>query len=66
MEGFVDKKKELIKKLPRAKSVDPSAPMAEAIAKVSGEMKSQVDVHSPRYVDRPLHKHMTCSKKNPE
>ena len=66
MEGLVDKKKELNKKLPRAKSVEPSAPMAEAIEKVSGEMKSRVDVHTPRYVDRPRHKHMTCSTRTPE
>ena len=66
MEGLVDKKKELNKKLPRAKSVEPSAPMAEAIEKVSGEMKSRVDVHSPRYVHQPRHKHMTCSTKTPE
>ena len=66
MEGLIEKKKEINKKLPRAKSVEPSAPMAEAIEKVSGEMKSRVDVHSPRYVDRPMHKHMTCSTKTPE
>ena len=71
MEGLIEKKKEINKKLPRAKSVEPSAPMAEAIEKSSGELrvpqpKSMVDVHTPRYVDRPRHKHMTCSTKTPE
>ena len=70
MEGLVEKKKEINKKLPRAKSVEPSAPAAEAIEKVSGELrvpqpKSMVDVHTSRYVDWTRHKNMTCSKKTP-
>ena len=71
MEELIEKKKEINKKLPRAKSVEPSAPAAEAIEKISGELrgpqpKSMVDVHTPRYVDGPRHKHMTCLKRTTE
>ena len=71
MEELIEKKKEINKKLPRAKSVEPSAPAAEAKEKISGELrvpqpKSMVDVHTPRYVDGPRHKHMTCSKRTTE
>merc|ERR1712082_363968 len=65
MEGLIEKKKEINKKLPRAKSVEPSAPPTEAIEKISGELrlpqpKSMVDVQTPRYVDGPLLEVIFC------
>ena len=64
MEGLIEKKKEINKKLPRAKSVEPTAPPAEVIEKIPGkprvpQTKTMVEVHTPRYVE---HRHMSCSK----
>ena len=64
MEDLIEKKKEINKKLPRAKSVEPTAPPAEVIEKIPGkprvpQTKTMVEVHTPRYVE---HRHMSCSK----
>ena len=66
MEGLVDKKIELNKKVPRHGNAEPSAPMGDSISKVSENVKTEVDVHTPRYIHRPMHKHMSCSKNTTE
>ena len=62
MEGLVDKKLELNKKVPRHGNAEPSAPMEDSITKVSGDVKAEVDVHSARYIHRPIHKCSSSSK----
>ena len=66
MEGLVDKKIELNKKVPRHGNAEPSAPMEDSITKVSGNVKAEVDVHSARYIHKPIHKCSSTSKHNIE
>ena len=66
MEGLVDKKIELNKKVPRHGNAEPSAPMEDSITKVSGNVKAEVDVHSARYIHKPVHKCSSSSKHNIE
>ena len=65
VEGLVDKKLELNKKLPRHGNNEPSAPnMEDSITKVSGAVRAEVDVHTVkdvRYVPRPIHNHKCSS-----
>ena len=66
MEGLVDKKLELNKKVPRQGNAEPSAPMEDSISKVSGNVKAEVDVHTSRYIHRPIHKCSSSSKHTTE
>ena len=65
VEGLVDKKLELNKKVPRHGNNEPSAPnMEDSITKVSGAVRAEVDVHAVkdvRYVPRPIHNHKCSS-----
>ena len=66
IEGLVDKKLELNKKVPRLGN-EPSAPkMEDSITKVSGDVQAEVDVHAVRYIHRPLHKCSSSSKRTSE
>ena len=70
MEGLVDKKLELNKKVPRYGNNEPSAPnMEDSITKVSGAVRAEVDVHAVkdvRYIPRPIHKCSSSSKRTSE